>query len=502
MSSNEISLRPKQDYVESLKRMKQNVRYDGQIIARDDKAFGPAINCVSTTLELPMRPEYQELFTVNSHITGKRITRYLHIHQSPADLMAKQQMVRTNCRLAGGCMQRCMGMDALNAISVSTWEMDQALGTSYYPVYLEYMKKYQENQWIGNCAQTDIKGDRKARPHQQEDPDVYVHCVSRNKDGIIVSGCKTHIGIAPVAEELIVLPTRALTKEEDDWAVAFAIPADTKGVTILARYRNPKDRCSVKAPITETGDTVGMVIFDNVFVPWDRVFMCGAKKGEWEFGGRMALLFALNHRNSYCGCKPAMVDIIVGASALAAEYNGIGKSKHIEMKLAEMLSVAELTYAAGTASSVFGKIQPCGTCTPNPVYANVGRRHAGENIYNEDKGLAEICGGIPATLPTEGDFMDPYTGPLLKKYMKRDPSVSAENQEKLWRMVADITSSEYSGLLQYAHLHGGGSPVMESIALLKEYDLEERKSIVKYLAGIDKEYKVEPWRGAEGKSLK
>lgn len=497
----DVTLRPKQDYIDNLNRMKPNVRFNGEIMSRTDKVLMPAINCVATTMELPMLPEYQEMFTVNSHITGKRITRYLHIHQSPQDLMAKQMMVRTNCRLAGGCMQRCMGMDALNAISVATWEMDQALGTSYYPVYLEYMKKYQENQWIGNCAQTDIKGDRKARPHQQKDPDVYLHVVERRKDGIVVRGCKTHIGIAPVAEELIVVPTRALTKEEDDWALAFAIPGDTKGVTILARYRVPDTRVNVKAPISETGDVVGMVIFDDVFVPWERVFMCGQKKGEWEFGGRLALLFALNHRNSYCGCKPAMVDIIVGASALAAEYNGIAKSKHIEMKLAEMLSVAELTYAAGTASSVFGKIQPCGTCTPNPVYANIGRRHAGENIYSEDKGLAEISGGIPATIPTEKDFMDPYTGPLLKKYMMRDPSISAENQEKLWRMVADITSSAYSGLLQYAHLHGGGSPVMEAIALLKEYDLEERKALVRYLAGIEKTNPVKPWRGAEGKSL-
>ncbi|MBN1376581.1 MAG: aromatic ring hydroxylase [Dehalococcoidia bacterium] len=494
------SLRPKEDYLENLRKMRPNVRINGEVIARDHKAFMPAINCVSTTLELPMDPEHREMMTVKSHLTGKTITRYLHIHQSPQDLMAKQMMIRTNCRLAGGCMQRCMGMDALNAISVSTWEMDQALGTSYYQTYLEYMKEYQKNQWVGNCAQTDIKGDRKARPHEQPDPDVYLHCVERRKDGIVVRGCKTHIGIAPVTEELIVVPTRALTKEEDDWAVAFAIPADTKGVTILARFRHPRERLVVKAPIAETGDVVGMVLFDDVFVPWNRVFMCGAKKGEWEFGGRLALLFALNHRNSYCGCKPAMVDIIVGASALAAEYNGVGKSKHIEMKLAEMLSVAELTYAAGTASSVFGKVQPCGTCTPNPVYANIGRRHAGENIYSEDKGLAEISGGIPATLPTEKDFLDPYTGPLLKKYMKRAPNVSAEDQEKLWRLVADLTSSEYSGLLQYAHLHGGGSPVMEAIALLKEYDLEERKNVVRNLAGIKGE-PVKPWRGAECRSL-
>jgi aromatic ring hydroxylase len=493
-------LRPKKDYLENLRRMKPNVRMDGESIPRDHKVFMPAINCVATTMELPMDPQYRDLMTVKSHITGNTINRYLHIHQSPQDLLSKQMMVRTNCRLAGGCMQRCMGMDALNAVSVATWEMDHALGTKYYQTFLEYMKKYQENQWIGNCAQTDIKGDRKARPHEQADPDAYLHVVERRKDGIVVRGCKTHIGIAPVAEELIVVPTRALTKEEDDWAVAFAIPGDTRGVTILARYRVPKERLTIKAPIAETGDVVGMVLFDDVFVPWGRVFMSGTKKGEWEYGGRLALLFALNHRNSYCGCKPAMVDIIVGASALAAEYNGVGKSKHIEMKLAEMLSVAELTYAAGTASSVFGKVQPCGTCTPNPVYANVGRRHAGENIYSEDKGLAEIAGGIPATIPTEKDFLDPYTGPLLKKYMKRAPGVSSEDQERLWRLIADLTSSEYSGLLQYAHLHGGGSPVMEAIALLKEYDLEERKNLVKNLAGIKAE-PIKPWRGAEGKSL-
>ena len=228
--------------------------------------------------------------------------------------------------------------------------------------------------------------------------------------------------------------------------------------------------------------------------------MCGAKKGEWQFGGRLALLFALNHRHSYCGCKPAMVDIIVGATALAAEYNGVEKAKHIEMKLAEMSSVAELTYSAGVASSLFGKVQPCGTCTPNPVYAHVGRRHAGENTYNEDKGLAEVAGGIPATLATEKDFADPYTGPLLKKYMKRAPHVSPEDQERLWRLVADLTSSEYSGLLQYAHLHGGGSPVMEAIALLKEYDIGERKNIAKHLAGIESD-PIKPWRGAENESL-
>jgi len=493
-------MRTSQEYLEHLRKMKTNVRMDGKPINRDHLLFKPALNCVFSTLELPRDPKNADLMTATSHITGKKINRYLHIHQNPYDLQMKQKMIRTNCRLAGGCMQRCMGMDALNAVSVATYEMDQALGCKYHQTFLEYMKNYQVNEWIGNCAQTDMKGDRKARPHQQIDPDAYVRVVERRKDGIVVRGCKICIGIAPITEELIVVPTRALTKEEDDWAVSFAIPADTEGVIILARSRAPKDRKTVKAPIAETGDTLGMVIFDDVLVPWERVFMCGAHKGEWEFGGRLALLFALNHRHSYCGCKPAMVDIIVGAAALAAEYNGIEKSKHIEMKLAEMVSVAELTFAAGVASGVYGKVTPSGTCTPNPVYANIGRRHAGENIYSEDKGLAEIAGGIPATLPMEGDFLDEYTGPLIKKYMKRAAHISSDDQERLWRLIADLTSSDYTGLLQYAHLHGGGSPVMEAIALLKEYDLEERKNIARYLAGIRSE-PIESWKGAERKSL-
>lgn len=493
-------MRTSEEYRERLRSMKPNVRMNGDVIPRDHGWFQPAITCVATTLDLPREPENEELMTATSHLTGKKINRYLHIHQSPEDLQLKQKMIRTNCRIAGGCMQRCMGMDALNAVSVVTYDMDDALGADYYPRFVEYMKYYQEKELIGNCAQTDVKGDRSLRPHQQADPDAYVRVVERRKGGIVVRGAKSHIGIAPITEELIVVPTRMLTKEEDDWAVSFAIPADTEGVSILARSRAPRQRRNLRAPIAETGDVVGFVIFDDVFIPWERVFMCGAQKGEWEFGGRLALLFALNHRHSYTGCKPAMIDIEIGAAALAAEYNGVPRAKHIDIKLADMISVAESAFACGIASGVYGRKTASGTCTPNPVYAYIGRRTAGEHSYEMDKTVAEVAGGLPATLPTEGDFIDSYTGPLLKKYMQRAHGISSEDQERLWRLIADLTSSEYSGLLQYAHLHGGGSPIMEAIALLKEYDLDERKNISKCLAGIKSE-PIKPWRGAEAKSF-
>jgi aromatic ring hydroxylase len=198
----------------------------------------------------------------------------------------------------------------------------------------------------------------------------------------------------------------------------------------------------------------------------------------------LALLFALYHRHSYTGCKPATSDVLMGMAALVAEYNGIENEKHVEHKLAEMIGVAELVYAAGIAAGVRGQQAPSGTFVPDVVYANAGRRHAGENIYREFEIVADLAGGIAATLPLEGDFISEETGPLLAKYMMRNPAISAEDQHRCFRLISDVVCSAMGGVTLIAGLHGGGSPVMEDITLLKNYDMEAKKKIAKHLAGI------------------
>lgn len=473
-------MRTFEEYLDRLRAMRPNTHMGGEVIRRDDPRLLPSMNNIKLTFDMAHDPRYQDLLTATSHLTGQRINRFCHIHQSTDDLLKKQEMTRTVCQKTPACVQRCMGVDMLNGISVFTKEIDEAKGTEYHARFLEYLKYFQANDLVGCAGQTDVKGDRALRPHEQADPDLYLRIVERRSDGIVVRGAKAHNSIAAYADEILVTPTRALTKEESDWAVSFAIPGDWPGIHQAVVAAQPRARKELKAPVAEYGSSHSLTIFDDTFIPWDRVFMCG----EWEFGGRAALLFALYHRHSYTGCKPGAADVLMGTAALVAEYNGVERSQHIRHKLADMASVAELVYAAGIAAAVKAKAASSGTMVPDVVYCNVGRRHAGVNIYHEYETVCDIAGGLPATLPYEEDFFDELTGPLLNKYIVRKKGVSAEDQHRCFRMIHDLISSTFGAHRQISGVHGGGSPIMEVIAILANYDLEAKKQIAKDLAGI------------------
>lgn len=473
-------MRTAAEYRERLRSMQKNVYHNGELIGRDHPALAPGINVISLTFDAASDPELQELVTATSHLSGQSINRFTHIHQSPDDLMKKQEMTRRLCQKTGGCIQRCMGIDALNALSVITKEVDNLAGTEYHERFLAYLRYFQENDLVGCCAQTDVKGDRSKRPHQQIDPDLYVHIVERKSDGIVVRGAKANITIAAYSDEIIAIPTRFLTPEEGDWAVAFAIPADSQGVKLITRATSPRPREQLRAPMVDYGAADSVVIFDNVFVPWERVFLCG----EHQAAGLLAALFATYHRHSYTGCKPATTDLMMGAAALAAEYNGVGKASHVRDKLADLIAVAELVYAAGIAAAVKSTRYASGTYVPDFVFTNVGRYHAGTHLYHEYEIVADLAGGLPATLPPERDWFNPETRPYLEKYIMRNPAVSAENQHRLFRALSDVLCSSLGGVMQVAGIHGGGSPIMERIAITQQYDLESKKSLFKRLAGI------------------
>lgn len=473
-----------EEYKKRLYGMNHNVYIDGEAVGRDDARLQGVIKTISHTFDKLSEPEFEELMAVKSHITGNTINRFTHIHQSVDDLLKKQEMTRKLCRLGMGCIFRCMGIDAMNALSVISYRAEEATGRPYNQRFLEYLKYWQDKDIVGTCAQTDVKGDRSLRPHQQADPDLYLHVVEHRDDGIVVRGAKNHITAAAVAEELVILPTRFLTKEEDEYAVAFAIPADWEGVKLVTRASTFK-RDQLACPIGEVGDVENFIIFDDVFIPNERVFL-GGLPGESAIGGYAAALFALYHRHSYTGCKPATTDIIMGFSALVSEVNGVGDVKHVQSKLADLISVGELVNAAGIAAAYKATRDPSGTMIPDPVFCNVGRKHAGKNYYHELETLADLSGGLPATLPMEGDFTHDEIGPLLKKYIKRKEDVPSEDVYRLFRAISDILCSSIGGVTAVAGIHGGGSPVMEDIAILKQYDIEERKKIARYLAGMEK----------------
>jgi len=485
-------MRTKEQYIEGLRKMGHNIYVDGEKINRVDEIQMDTINTIGTTFEEAAKPENADLLLAKSHLTGETINRFTHIHQSTDDLHKKQDMTRFVCRKVGGCIQRCMGIDATNGIYNVSYEADKSNNgaTEYHKNFKKWLERFQKLDLVGCCAQTDVKGNRIKRPADQVDPDLYVHVVERKSDGIVVRGCKLHISEASVADEMLVVPTRYLTPEEKDYAVSFAVPGDWEGVKQVVTIHNLRERKHFPRGFTP-GATDSYVIFDDCFIPWDRVFLCG----ESLHGGALALLFALFHRHSYSGCKPAIGDVILGTAALAAEYNGIHKASHVRTRLAEIIMTSELGYAAGYTASDMGKPEVYmpgigsvpygpGSYIPNSIYCNVGRCLTGEAVFREAEILTDISGGVPATFPYEGDFVNPETKDLLEKYTMRNPDISAENAAQLWRFLGDILCSAAGGIANIGNYHGGGSPIMEQIAITTQYDIEDRKNLVKYLAGI------------------
>lgn len=485
-------MRTKAQYFEDLKTKRKNLYLDGKLIDRDDKALEQARNVIGVTFDLAHDPETKDLCTAKSHITGETINRFCHVHQSKEDLHKKQDMTRMLCRRVSQCIGRCMGVDALNALNSVSFEADKVNPgkTQYHKNYLKWLEEFQKKDLVGSCAQTDVKGLRMLRPAEQPDPDQYLHIVEKRADGIVVRGAKVHITFASVADEILVLPTRALGKDEADYAVAFAIPADHPGIKQVLSPHNMKDRKTYKRGF-DWGFVDSYVIFEDTFIPWERVFLCG----ESAHGGIAALLFALFHRHSYSGCKPAVGDMLIGMAAMAAEMNGIEKAPHVREKIAELIKITELGYAAGYTASDLGKpevympgvgMRPYGpgAFIPNTIYANVGRCLTGESVFHEQQILCEIAGGMPATFPHEADLTNPETKAVLEKYVKRNQEIPIEDQIKFWLLFADYTNSASTGAIAYGSMHGGGSPIMEQIAIYGQYDITECKNIVRKLGGM------------------
>ncbi|MFX1257289.1 MAG: 4-hydroxyphenylacetate 3-hydroxylase N-terminal domain-containing protein [Promethearchaeota archaeon] len=478
------------DYYNRLLKMKPNIYIGDEIVGRDDPRIRGGMNIIRETFDRAYDEEFEDLCTATSHLNGKKINRFCHIHQNKDDLLKKQLMTRVLCHRVGGCIQRCMGIDSLNALSVITYELDKALGTEHYERFKKYMEYFQENDLVASCAQTDAKGDRLKRPHEQEDLDQYLRVIETRDDGIVVRGCKINITNTPYADELIAVPCRFMGPEDKDYAVAFALPCDWDGVKLLTRPAYFRKSKYVDAPGLNIGDAETFIIFDDVFVPKERVFLNGhGDPRQTPYAGFLALMFAHFHRHSYTGCKPAISEVLASAAALVAEYNGIEKASHVREKLSHIIGTAELVFAAGESSAKHSEKAPSGTQVPDEILTNAGRRLAGEMIYEEFKILADLSGGIIATLPFEESFFSGEVSELAMKYLKRNPKIKPENMYRCFKGIESMAVSDLAGVVQVAGLHGGGSPQMETITMMTRYDLEKLKNIAKYLFGIKKRLK-------------
>ncbi|MGO9138113.1 MAG: 4-hydroxyphenylacetate 3-hydroxylase family protein [Syntrophales bacterium] len=476
-------IKTKADYVKSLKQQKLNVYYNGKKVedVTTHSAFIPHINSASKTYELALRPENEDLMTATSHISGNKINRFTHIHQSIDDLIKKVQMLRLISHETGSCYQRCVGFDAMNALYMTTYEIDEAHGTKYFSRFIEYLKMIQEKNLMVVGGMTDPKGDRSKRPSQQSDPDLFTHVTEKREDGIVIRGAKAHQTGAINSHEVIIMPTQNMAKGDEAYAVAAAIPLTAKGITMIFGRQSNEERKlekGIDAGNTEFGVVGGeaLVIFDDVFVPWERVFMCG----EIEFSGLLVERFATMHRQNYGGCKGGVSDIIIGASALAAQYQGTINASHVKDKLVEMTHLAETVYAGSVACSAMGSKTKSGSYYPDPLLANCTKHNITRHIYEISRLAHDIAGGIMATLPFDKDLRSPQIGMYVKKYMAGVDNVPAETRMKILRLLENMTG----GTCLVESMHGAGPPQSQRVMYQRLGKLNQKMALAKKLAKI------------------
>ena len=481
-----MALMTAQEYVESLRKLKTRVYMFGEKIENwvDHPMIRPSINCVAMTYALAQDPQYADLMTVKSSLTGHTINRFTHLHQSTEDLINKVKMQRLLGQKTAACFQRCVGMDAFNAEYSTTYEIDKKYGTSYHENFKKFMLYCQENDLTVDGAMTDVKGDRSKAPHAQDDPDMFLHVVERRPDGVVVCGAKAHQTGIINSHEVIVMPTQSMGPDDKDYAISFAVPLDTKGLFMIIGRQSCDTRklegSEMDVGNSEFGGVEALTVFDHVFVPNDRIFM----NGETEYAGMLVERFAGYHRQSYGGCKVGVGDVLIGAAAVAADYNGANKASHIKDKLIEMTHLNETLYCCGIACSSQGTKTKAGNYLIDLLLANVCKQNVTRFPYEIARLAQDLAGGLMVTQPSEADYRNPELKPYIEKYLKGVASVPTEDRMRLLRLIENMTMGTAAVGYLPESMHGAGSPQAQRIMIARQSNLEMKKELAKKIARI------------------
>ncbi|MDR1043276.1 MAG: 4-hydroxyphenylacetate 3-hydroxylase family protein [Clostridiales Family XIII bacterium] len=491
-----MALMTGEQYIESLRKLNTQVYMFGQKIDNwvDHPIIRPSINCLKMTYDLAQDPEHEDLLTATSNLTGARINRFSHLHQSTDDLRKKVKMQRLLGQKTASCFQRCVGMDAFNAVFSTTFEMDKTHGTSYHERFKNYLIYIQENDLVVDGAMTDPKGDRGKSQGAQADPDLFVHIVEKRDDGIVVRGAKAHQTGSINSHEHLIMPTQAVSEDDKKYAVSFAVPSDAEGLFMIYGRQSCDTRklekdADVDLGNKQFGGQEALVVFDDVFVPWDRVFMCE----EAGFSNMLVERFAGYHRQSYGGCKVGVGDVIIGAAALAADYNGAAKASHVKDKLIEMTHLNETLYCCGIACSAEGYPTEAGNYQIDLLLANVCKQNVTRFPYEIIRLAEDIAGGLMVTMPAQSDFRSDLNVPTksgltigqwTNKFFVGVDGVPTENRMRVLRFIENIALGTSAVGYRTESMHGAGSPQAQRIMIARQGNIAAKKELAKAIAGI------------------
>jgi len=467
------------EYRESLRALKPRVFVDGRAVESiaDDPQLAPGVAAIGVTYDYALDARYEALARATQHTSGKAVNRFLHVNQSTSDLLAKLEYTRLVCQETG-CAMRYLVMDGFNALFQATWRVDEDGGSDYHARFVEFMHAVQDADLTYAIAMTDAKGDRSLRPSAQPNPDSHVRVVERRADGIVVSGAKAIVTSAPYVHGLLVMPGRAMTADDADFAVAFAVPLDAEGLTVVARPAGrPGER---KASFSSRyGQSTGVCLFERVFVPWERVFLCG----EWQHSEFLTKSYATHHRHTCIGARAGFGDLLIGAGALMVDANGLCLERHGHLRntMVDLIKTVEGFYACGVASSVYGVRDPAGNVEPEPVYANIGKLLLATQIYDMHRLAHEVSGGLVVTLPHPEEDHNPETAASLAAVLQANPAVPYAQRANVARFIEDLTASDAAGWMSTISLHGGGSPEAMRREIHRRYPIADREALVRRL---------------------
>jgi len=476
-----------QEYKDSIRKMKPVVYAFGEEVEQvaDHPAFVPTLNSIALTYEMAKEAENENLMTAKSPLTGKMINRFMNICQSPEDLIKRCELSKFLTPFHGACVgARCVGTAALNTLYATTYDIDRKNGTDYHKRFLKFLEYAQNEDLTCSGMITDAKGDRSLSPGQQKDLDVYLRITEVREDGIIVRGAKAHQSGAALAHFNLVAPTTSMKENEKQFAVAFAVPPNTKGIVHIAEAPAPNARRLLDNDEMDFGNFKygvhgsTLVVFDNVFIPKEKVFMCG----EYEFTGDMAARFGTFQRLATSGCKSGHCDLTCGAAAVAADYNGCEKMGHIRDKIVDMSFNSALAFGTAIAAGYKAKATPSGVYIPDDLLINAAKLQAVEAVWLASKLATEIVGGVVCTAPSKKDFKNSEIAEYVDKYFKGKAGVSTENRVRIARLVEYLVGQ--GSIVPTESSHGGGPAAVQRLMIRQSNNLNYLKSRAIKMAGI------------------
>jgi len=486
-----MALKKREEYLAALKELRPNIYKFGELI--EDVTSHPAtkktVESHALNIDASHDPELAELYTTESIFTGERIHRWNSMMQSSADLITNMDMKRQNYRRTGSCTGGvCVGWNAQNVMWAVTQDMDEEYGTNYQERLKNWILGSQEKGLVVAGALTDAKGNRSLKPSQQDDLDLNLRIKEVREDGIIIRGAKLMICGVAASQEIFLLPGGAYKESDKDFAVACVVPRDIEGLTIVEATR-PSDRRDLEetadGEVPKTGITQGMLLFEDVFVPMERVFMCG----EWKYTLPAIQYFTANYRACIGACVAGQGDVMIGASVLSARSNGLSM-KTFTNKLVDMSINNQITYGLGIGACAVGFQHPSGSFVADPITAHTNKVMVATLPYETKRLVQEIGGGMVETgcMPSYQDFTSPEYGELLQKYY-RAGSGSSDSRYKIARLAEWLTiGGGVPGCM-----HGGGSPDGAKLVIRLSTPFEEYVQYAKDLMGIDEEI-AEPQR--------